>query len=66
MQDIAGPEGIIVVIYGNNRALLDCDTGRCIFRNFSDVLSTMDVKEDVLELKGAKIYLNCVVLARFS
>ena len=58
-------EGIIVVIYGNNRAPLECDTGRCIFRNCSDVLSTMDVREDALELKGAKIYLNCVVLAGF-
>ncbi|CAB4018452.1 ATP-binding cassette sub-family G member 4-like [Paramuricea clavata] len=58
-------EGIIVVIYGNNRAPLDCDVGRCIFRNCSDVLSTMDVKEDALELKGAKVYLNCVVLAGF-
>ena len=58
-------EGIIVVIYGNNRAPLDCDTGRCIFRNCSDVLSTMDVKEDALELKGAKVYFNCVVLGGF-
>jgi hypothetical protein len=58
-------EGIIVVIYGNNRAPLDCDTTRCIFRNCSDVLTTMDVREDALELKGAKIYFNCVVLAGF-
>lgn len=58
-------EGIVVVIYGNDRAPLECQSGRCIFRNCTDVLATMDVEEDALDLKGAKIYFNCAVLASF-
>jgi len=60
-------EGMLVAIYGNNRGPLDCgdDVRRCRFPDSGDVLSTMDIDEDALQIAHGKFWFDCCVLGLF-